>query len=123
MNTPKPTAAELHILQALWPLGPVNARQLHDEMVKTRPELSYAMTLRMLQIMHGKGMLVRDEGQRPHLYSPAQAQESLQSKLISDLAQRAFAGSAKSLVIAALRSNMTAAERDEIEQLLRDTAA
>jgi predicted transcriptional regulator len=121
MTAPKPTAAELDILQALWPLGPVNARQLHDEMVKTRPDLSYAMTLRMLQLMHAKGMLLRDEGQRPHLYTPAQEQASLQSRLITDLAQRAFAGSAKSLVIAALRSNMTRAERDEIERLLRET--
>jgi predicted transcriptional regulator len=121
MSAPKPTAVELDVLQALWPLGPVSARALYDDMVKTRPDLSYAMTLRMLQIMHGKGMLLRDESQRPHLYRPAQAQESLQSNLIRDLAQRAFAGSAKSLVIAALRSNMSKAERDEIEQLLKET--
>ena len=121
MLSNKPTSVELDVLQALWPLGPVSARQLYEEMSRTRPELSYAMTLRMLQIMHGKGMLLRDESLRPHQYYPAQAQEALQSNLIKDLAQRAFAGSAKSLVIAALRSNMSQAERDEIEQLLKET--
>jgi predicted transcriptional regulator len=121
MSTIKPTSVELDVLQALWPLGPVSARQLYEEMSRSRPELSYAMTLRMLQIMHGKGMLLRDESQRPHLYRPAEAREALQSNLINDLAQRAFAGSAKSLVIAALRSNMSQAERDEIEQILKET--
>jgi predicted transcriptional regulator len=121
MSSNKPTAVELDVLQALWPLRPVSARQLYEDMSRSRPELSYAMTLRMLQIMHGKGMLLRDESQRPHLYRPAEAQEALQSNLIKDLAQRAFAGSAKSLVIAALRTNMSQAERDEIEQLLKET--
>ena len=117
---PKPTPAELDLLQVLWPLGSATARRVHEEIVKERPEVTYATVLRLMQIMHGKGLLIRDESERSHVYAPAQAQESLQTNLLKDLVQRAFAGSAKALVLAALKSGISKKERDEIEQLLKD---
>jgi predicted transcriptional regulator len=117
---PKPTPAELDLLQVLWPLGAATARQVHENIVKERPEVTYATVLRLMQIMHGKGLLIRDESERSHVYAPAHAQESLQTNLLKDLMQRAFAGSAKALVLAALKSGISKKERDEIEQLLKD---
>jgi len=117
---PKPTPAELDLLQVLWPLGAATARQVHEAIVRERPEVTYATVLRLMQIMHGKGLLIRDESERSHVYAPAQAQESLQTNLLKDLMQRAFAGSAKALVLAALKSGISKKERDEIEQLLKD---
>jgi predicted transcriptional regulator len=117
---PKPTPAELDLLQVLWPLGAATARQVHEAIIKERPDVTYATVLRLMQIMHGKGLLIRDESERSHVYAPAQAQESLQTNLLKDLMQRAFAGSAKALVLAALRSGISKKERDEIEQLLKD---
>lgn len=117
---PKPTPAELDLLQVLWPLGSATARRVHEEIVKERPEVTYATVLRLMQIMHGKGLLIRDESERSHVYAPAHPQESLQTNLLKDLMQRAFAGSAKALVLAALKSGISKKERDEIEQLLKD---
>jgi predicted transcriptional regulator len=117
---PKPTPAELDLLQVLWPLGSATARRVHEEIVKERPEVTYATVLRLMQIMHGKGLLIRDESERSHVYAPAHAQESLQTNLLKDLMQRAFAGSAKALVLAALKSGISKKERNEIEQLLKD---
>ncbi|SDE88294.1 Predicted transcriptional regulator [Massilia sp. PDC64] len=117
---PKPTPAELDLLQVLWPLGSATARRVHEEIVKERPDVTYATVLRLMQIMHGKGLLIRDESERSHVYAPAQAQESLQTNLLKDLMQRAFAGSAKALVLAALKSGISKKEREEIEQLLKD---
>jgi len=117
---PKPTAAELDLLQALWTLGAGTARQVHETLLPQRPDLTYANVLRQLQIMHGKGLLVRDESDRSHVYAPAHAQESLQSNLLKDLMQRAFSGSAKALVLAALKTGISKKEREEIEQLLKD---
>ena len=117
---PKPTPAELDLLQVLWPLGAATARQVHENIVKERPEVTYATVLRLMQIMHGKGLLIRDESERSHVYAPAHAQESLQTNLLKDLMQRAFAGSAKALVLAALKSGISKKEREEIEQLLKD---
>lgn len=117
---PKPTAAELDLLQVLWPLGAATARQVHESLLSTRPDVTYATVLRLMQIMHGKGLLIRDESERSHVYAPAQAQESLQTNLLKDLMQRAFSGSAKALVLAALKSGISKKEREEIEQLLKD---
>ena len=120
MSIPKPTAAELDLLQTLWPLGSATAKQLHEAMLADKPELAYGTVLRLLQIMHTKGILIRDESQRSHIYAPAQAQDALQTNLLKDLMHKAFAGSAKALVLAALRSGISKKERAEIEQLLKD---
>jgi predicted transcriptional regulator len=117
---PKPTTAELDLLQTLWPLGAATARQVHAAMQAERPDVTYATVLRLMQIMHTKGLLVRDDSQRSHVYAPAQAQDSLQTNLLKDLIQKAFAGSAKALVLAALRSGISKKERAEIERLLKD---
>lgn len=118
--TPKPTGAELDLLQVLWPLGSATAKQVHQEIQKQRPEVSYATVLRLMQIMHTKGILIRDESERSHVYAPAQAQDSLQTNLLKDLIQKAFSGSAKALVLAALRSGISKKEREEIEKLLKE---
>jgi predicted transcriptional regulator len=119
-TAPKPTAAELDLLQVLWPLGSATAKQLHQEIQKQRPDVTYATVLRLMQIMHTKGILIRDESERSHVYAPAQAQDSLQTNLLKDLIQKAFSGSAKALVLAALRSGISKKEREEIEKLLKE---
>ena len=119
-DLPKPTPAELDLLQVLWPMGSATAKQVHEDMLKTRPDVTYATVLRLMQVMHGKGLLIRDESERSHVYAPAHARDAQQTKLLKDLMQRAFAGSAKALVLAALKSGISKKERDEIERLLRE---
>jgi predicted transcriptional regulator len=116
----KPTAAELDLLNTLWPLGSATARQVHEAIQKERPDVTYATVLRLMQIMHTKGLLIRDESERSHVYAPAVAQDSLQTNLIKDMIQKAFSGSAKALVLAALRSGISKKERDEIEKMLKE---
>jgi predicted transcriptional regulator len=122
MNTtapPRPTAAELEMLRLLFALGPSTAKQVHAAALETRPDMNYATVLRLLQVMHTKGLLTRDESQRAHIYAPAQAQESVQTNLLKELIQKAFSGSGKALVLAALRGgHVTAKERAEIQALL-----
>jgi predicted transcriptional regulator len=119
-NIPKPTAAELDLLRTLWPLGSATAKQVHQAIQKERPDVTYATVLRLMQIMHTKGLLIRDESERSHVYAPAQAQDSLQTNLLKDLIQKAFSGSAKALVLAALRSGISKKEREEIENMLKE---
>lgn len=119
MSTQKPTPAELDLLQALWPMGPSTARQVHEQMMKDRPDLTYSTVLRLMQIMHGKGLLSRDESHRSHVYSAVYERDSLQTNLLKDLMNRAFAGSAKALVLAALKTGISKKEREEIEALLK----
>lgn len=114
----KPTAAELDLLQVLWRLGSADAKAVHEALLADRPEASYATVLRQLQVMHAKGLLSRDESQRPQRYAPVQAQDKLQQSLVRDFIAKAFAGSGKALVMAALKNHVSAKERAEIRQLL-----
>ena len=116
---PKPTASELEMLRLLFALGPATAKQVHAAALETRPDMNYATVLRLLQVMHTKGLLTRDESQRAHVYAPAQEQDSLQTNLLKDLIQKAFSGSGKALVLAALRGgHVSKKERAEIQALL-----
>lgn len=119
---PKPTPAELELLRTLWALGPSSVKQVHEAQQRERPDLGYANVLRLMQIMHGKGLLNRDESQRSHIYSAAQKQGSMQTKLLDDFIHKAFAGSGKDLVMAALRGDsVSEAEREEIQRFLEET--
>jgi len=115
---PRPTASELEMLRLLWQLGPASAKQVHQAALDSRPEMAYATVLRLLQVMHTKGLLTRDESRRAHVYAPAQAQDSLQTSLIKELIHKAFSGSGKDLVLAALRGHVTQKERAEIQAIL-----
>jgi len=116
----KPTSAELDVLRALWETGPATVKQVHATMAAQRDDLTYANVLRQMQLMHGKGLLTRDESERSHVYAAAQSQAATQGGLVKDLIRRAFAGSGKALVLAALRDgHVSKKDRAEIEALLR----
>jgi predicted transcriptional regulator len=117
--TPHPTSAELDLLRILWHLGPADAKQVYEALRLERADASYATVLRQLQLMHGKGMLTRDESKRPQRYAAALAQEKLQTSLLKDLISKVFSGSGKALVLTALKEHVSADERSEIEKLLR----
>ena len=117
---PKPTPGELDLLRTLWRLGPSTVRDVHDARRRERPETTYATVLRLMQVMHGKGLLLRDESQRSHVYAPAHPRESLRGNLLRELIHKAYAGSGKELVMAALRGHVSAAERAEIQRFLEE---
>jgi predicted transcriptional regulator len=117
-SAPRPTAAELELLRVLWPLGSGTVKQVHEAALPARPDLNYATVLRLMQIMHRKGLLKRDDAERSHVYSPAQRQESTRTQLLTDLIQKVFGGSGKNLVVAALRDHVSDEERKEIQRLL-----
>lgn len=115
---PKPTPAELNMLRLLWNIGPATAKQVHEAAQKERPDIAYAAVLRLLQVMHNKGHLSRDESEKAHVYAAIEEQDHLQTNLLKDLIQKAFSGSAKALVLAALKTHVSAKERAEIQRFL-----
>ena len=97
----KPTEAELEILSILWKMGEASVRQVHEKLAETK-DTGYTTTLKIMQIMHAKGMLSRNEQSRTHIYSPLTNQKETQKSLLKNLMSTAFGGSSKSLVIQAL---------------------
>ena len=115
-KSPKPTEAELAILQSLWRRGAGTVREVHEDL---GARTGYTTILKLMQIMTDKGLVVRDERGRTHVYRPAQAEAATQRRLAADLMSRAFGGSARKLVAAALSSRRaTPQELDEIRRLI-----
>jgi BlaI family penicillinase repressor len=114
----RPTTAELEILGVLWEHGPRSVREILHILNETKTT-GYTTVLKLLQIMTEKGLVNRDETQRPQIYRARYAREHTQRQLLHDLVQRAFGGSVKVLVLQALASRKSSPEElEEIEKLL-----
>ena len=117
-NHPKPTESELEILQVLWQHGANTVRFVNDELSKTK-ETGYTTTLKLMQIMHEKGMVNRDESGRSHIYSAAITETATQKQLLDRFLDTAFRGSALKLVMQALGNKKTSQQDlNEIRNLL-----
>ena len=117
-DPPMPTDAELAILRVLWDHGPCTVRAVQDHLDRDEP-IGYTTVLKLLQIMLEKGLVTRDESQRAHVYAAAVSEPSTQQRLVDDLLERAFGGSARRLVMQALDSDRVSDdELDDIRALL-----
>jgi len=118
----QPNDVELAILRALWDRGPSTVRQVHDARSEAAgPHKSgYTSTLKMMQVMCDKGLLVRDESQRPQVFRPAVPEAQTQRRILADLIQKVFGGSARALVQRAVETeHVTPADLAEIRKLLK----
>ena len=117
-STPRPTDAELAILRVLWERGRSTVREVHEALSSVQGS-GYTTVLKQLQIMTEKGLVVRNEAQRAHVYEPRLSEERTQRQLLADLADRAFGGSSAKLVLQALAGRRsTAQQRRDIRALL-----
>jgi BlaI family transcriptional regulator, penicillinase repressor len=111
---PRPTEAELELLQILWQKEPATVRDIYEALNEDRRS-GYTTVLKLLQIMTTKGLVVRDEANRAHVYRAAFTQDAMQSRLLKDLSNRLFAGSAAQLALHAL--SMGLASDDELAEI------
>ncbi len=115
----KPTESELEILQILWTKGLATVREVHEELAKTK-DAGYTTTLKLMQIMHEKGLVKRDDSMRTHVYQAAVNKEKTQKHLLSKMIDSLFGGSPTQLVIQALGTGGTGehkASREELEEI------
>ena len=119
-KNPRPTDRELTILRILWDNGPSTVREVNQVMNKDS-DTGYTTTLKLMQIMTEKGLVIRDDLQRQHVYRHAFTEERTQKQLVGDLLERAFAGSAEKLVMRALSAKkVSAKELDRIKKMLNE---
>jgi predicted transcriptional regulator len=113
-----PTDKELTILGILWNNGPSTVRRVNEEMNKQQ-KTGYTTTLKLMQIMTEKGLVVRDDSKFQHIYKPAVSEEKTQKQIVGDLLERAFSGSAEKLVMRALSAKkVSAKELAKIRKML-----
>lgn len=122
MTTPIPSNAELEILRILWRRGPSTVRGVHDELKRER-DVGYTTVLKIMQVMAEKKLVTRDESERSHVYKPAVEEKSVKRRLVSELLDKAFDGSAAQLVMQAL-SDKRASPEDlkKIRKLLDESS-
>lgn len=110
----KPTESELEILQVLWKNGQSSVRDVHEELAKNK-DAGYTTTLKLMQIMHEKGLVERDTTSKTHLYKALATREQAQKTALDKIISTVFKGSTSDLVIQALGNHR--ASKDEIEAI------
>ena len=110
----RPTESEVEILSLLWRNGPSTVRDVHTQLQKHR-DVGYTTVLKLMQIMFEKGLLLRNESQRSHVYRPRQKAEKTQKTLVKHMLSRVFSGSVEDLVVQALSAKK--ATPDELAQI------
>ena len=116
----QPTEVELQILRILWELGPSPVREIHARLEADKGT-NYSTTVKMLSVMLEKELVTRDEQARPHVYRAAVTQERARKKMLHELIDKLYDGSASSLVMHALSSKKASTEElNEIRKLLNE---
>ena len=116
---PQPTGRELEILRILWDMGPSTVRQVNEKMNKQQ-RTGYTTTLKLMQIMTEKGLVIRDDSKFQHIYRPAVSEEKTQKQVVGDLLEKVFSGSAEKLVMRALSAKkVSAKELAKIRKMLK----
>jgi predicted transcriptional regulator len=111
---PKPTESELEILQVLWQHGPSTVRFVNDQLNQRR-EVGYTTALKLLQLMLDKGLVLREDDSKIHVYRAAVREEETQGLLLDRFVNATFGGSAMKMVMQALGNRTTSA--DELAQI------
>src|SRR6201747_690825 len=111
----KPTEGELEILRVIWDKGLASVRDVHEELAKSK-DVGYTTTLKLMQIMHEKGLVKRDDTFKSHIYQAAVSKEKTQRHLVGKMINTLFGGSPTELIIQALGNHKaTPAELEEIQ--------
>ena len=118
---PHPTQRELEILRVLWQRGPCTVHQVHEVLSEIR-STGYTTTLKLMQIMTEKRLLVRDASKWPHVYKARFAEEHTQSQVLAQVLDRAFGGSAEKLMMRLLAAKKVSPEElARIRSMLEET--
>lgn len=110
----KPTESEMDILKILWEEGDSTVREVHDQLSANK-SAGYTTTLKLMQIMHDKGLLNRNDETRSHVYAAAVQKESMQKQVVSKMINGMFKGSSAKLIMHALGNHR--ASKEEIEEI------
>lgn len=118
----KPTNSELEILQIVWRKESATVREVNEELSQEKgSEIGYTTTLKLMQIMHEKGLLARETNSRTHVYRALVSRSKTSQNMLDSLINTVFNGSAAQLVMQALNNtNSSKAEIDMIKKYLDD---
>ncbi len=112
----KPTESELEILNILWEKETATVREVHEDLARIK-DVGYTTTLKLMQIMHEKGLVKRDESMRTHIYQPAVNRAKTQKHLLDKMINSLFGGSSTQLILQALGGGNQKVSSEELETI------
>lgn len=117
-SSSKPTESELEILQVLWQKGKATVREVHEALSDLK-DAGYTTTLKLMQIMHEKGLVTRDDSSKTHIYQANVSKDKTQQTIVGKMINTLFEGSASQLMMQAFGNKKPSKkEIEEIQKLL-----
>lgn len=111
-----PTQGELEVLQILWERGPSTVREVLETLPRER---AYTSVMSLLNVMFEKGLVTREAEGRAFRYAAEHQPDQTEGRLIGDLLERVFSGSAAAMVVRLLEQAQPSEEElDEIRKLI-----
>jgi predicted transcriptional regulator len=118
-KTTRPTESELDILSILWEKENATVREVHEVVQKTK-DVGYTTTLKLMQIMNEKGLVIRNVSSKTHIYTPTLTKEKAQEQFVGKMIQTLFSGSTSQLVLQALgRQKPSDSDLAEIKSMIQ----
>ncbi len=117
---PEHTKSELEIMQVLWKYGPCNVRFVNNKLNEKTRTVQYTSTLKLMQLMHAKGLLKRDDTHMQHIYKPAEAEQKTKHHLLEKFVNAFYDGSASSLVMQLLGNKKTSKKEIQLIKEMLD---
>jgi BlaI family penicillinase repressor len=112
----KPTEKELEILQVMWGKQAVSVKEVHESLGGDEIN-GYTTILKLMQIMHEKGLVTRQKSGKLHLYEAVHSQENTRQQVLDKMITTVFQGSAAQLVMSALGNRKSSPE--ELQEIKR----
>jgi len=116
---PRPTDAELEILNVLWTTGRATVRQVYEHMLEHR-RIAYTTVMTMMNILEQKGYLKKRQDDRAYVYRPSQPQKQVIRSMVREFVNRVFNGSAEPLLVHLVEDqHLNANDLEEIRKSIR----
>lgn len=105
----KPTEKELEILQIMWEKDAISVKEVHEALGGEKTN-GYTTILKLMQIMHEKGLVTRQKSGKLHLYTAVPSLENTRQQMVTKMIETVFKGSAAQLVMSALGNKKSSKE-------------
>ncbi len=113
------TELELEIMQIVWKHGEVTVKDLFEALREAGRPLALPSIRTMLSILQDKGFVKRRPAGRGHAYRATVSAHEGRRRILKDIIERAFEGSASSLVTALVNGELVSEkEIEEVKHLI-----
>jgi predicted transcriptional regulator len=113
------TAQELEIMKVVWERDSVTVRDVYESLLERR-KVAYTTVMTMMKILEQKKYLKKTQGERAHVYRPAQPKKQVVGAMVRDFVNRVFNGSAEPLLVHLVdEHDLTPEDLEEIARLRR----